>query len=215
MSPAVQRSHGATPSFEWEGISAKSKAEILWKAQEEVFCFSVPLSVVSISICGQTHFQQIPHWKKKKVPSPLKPYTANGFHLSHNNPDNMRNCTKFILSLCPCSLFFGFPSTKWKSYPNAFEKKKKKYIGRYSKLGERSQRFHKEKIKTNRATSRIQQTIWGPHTDQTHFIQDHSNFRLICLFWGAQVGWLCRTSQKQQKSVDVLLKHPSCIKTLM
>lgn len=124
--------------------------------------------------------------KKKKVPSPLKPYTANGFHLSHNNPDNMRNCTKFILSLCPCSLFFGFPSTKWKSYPNAFEKKKK-YIGRYSKLGERSQRFHKEKIKTNWATSRIQQTIWGPHTDQTHFIQHHSNFRLICLFWGAQV----------------------------
>lgn len=95
---------------------------------------------------SDTYFQQIPQWKKK-LPPLLKPYAANGFHLSHNSPDNMTNCTKFILSLRPCSPFFGFPSNKWKSYPNAFEKKEK-YIGRYSKLGERSQGFHKEKNQT-------------------------------------------------------------------
>lgn len=40
-----------------------------------------------------------PTTSTKKVPRFL---TANGFHLSHKSPD-MTNCTKFILSLRPCS----------------------------------------------------------------------------------------------------------------
>lgn len=88
-------------------------------------CNSATLSVVSISVCGQTHFSnEYPNEKEKKkkeVPSPLTSYTANVFRLSHNSPDDMTNCTKFTF-FASSSPPFWFPSNKWKSHLNASEK---------------------------------------------------------------------------------------------
>lgn len=82
------------------------------------FC-NATFSVISISVCGQTHFyNDYPNERKKKVPTSLTSYTADVFRLSHNSPDYMKNCTKFILSLPPRPPSW-FPSNKWKSNPNA------------------------------------------------------------------------------------------------